>query len=116
MPLPVATMDVRHPTSRVAVVDIGGEVTSHCESALMDAYEAASTPGTQGLVLNFTGLDYMNSGGIGVLVTLLVRCNRQKQKLAVCGLTAHYRQIFELTRLDEAISLHDDEAAAVAAV
>jgi anti-sigma B factor antagonist len=58
----------------------------------------------------------MNSGGIGMLVTLLVRCNRQKQKLAACGLTAHYRQIFELTRLDEAISLHDDEAAAVAAV
>ena len=116
MPVPVATMDVRHPRPQVAVIDIGGEVTSHCEDVLMGAYEDASTAGTTGIVLNFTGLDYMNSGGIGMLVTLLVRANRNKQKLAACGLTPHYQQIFELTRLDEAITLHDDEAAAVAAV
>ena len=35
--------------------------------------------------------------------------------MLACGLTDHYRQIFELTRLDEAISIHDDEAAALAA-
>ena len=116
MPVPVATMGVRHPRPGVAVIDIGGEVTSHCEVDLMSAYEAASTPGTKGLVLNFADLDYMNSGGIGMLVTLLVRANRNKQKLAACGLTPHYRQIFELTRLDEAITLRDDESAAVAAL
>ena len=115
MALPVATMDVRHATPRVAVVDIGGEVTSHCEGALMDAYERASTPGTQGLVLNFSGLEYMNSGGIGMLVTLLVRANRQKQKLAACGLSDHYQQIFELTRLDEAIGIHDTTGDALVA-
>ena len=62
-----------------------------------------------------TGLDYMNSGGIGLLVTLLVRANRQKQKLLATGLNDHYKQIFELTRLDEAIVIHDTEAAALAA-
>jgi anti-sigma B factor antagonist len=67
-------------------------------------------------VLDFTGLDYMNSGGIGLLVTLLVRANRQKQKLLACGLNDHYRQIFELTRLDEAITIHDSEADALAAL
>ena len=56
----------------------------------------------------------MNSGGIGLLVTMLVRANRQKQKLCVYGLNEHYRQIFELTRLDEAIAIYDDEPAAVA--
>ena len=61
-------------------------------------------------------LEYMNSGGIGLLVTLLVRANRAKQRLLACGLNDHYRQIFELTRLDEAISIFDDEAAALAAV
>jgi anti-sigma B factor antagonist len=116
MQAPVATMGVRHPRPQVAVIDIGGEVTSHCEEVLMGAYEDASTSGTKGIVLNFAGLDYMNSGGIGMLVTLLVRANRNKQKLAACGLTPHYQQIFQLTRLDEAIALHDDEAAAVAAL
>jgi anti-sigma B factor antagonist len=57
----------------------------------------------------------MNSGGIGLLVTLLVRANRQNQKLLAVGLTDHYRQIFELTRLDEAIEIHDDEADALQA-
>jgi anti-sigma B factor antagonist len=57
----------------------------------------------------------MNSGGIGLLVTLLVRANRAKQKLLAYGLTEHYRQIFELTRLDEAIGIYDTEAEAVAA-
>jgi len=70
---------------------------------------------TRTIVLDFTGLDYMNSGGIGLLVTLLVRANRQKQKLLACGLNDHYKQIFELTRLDEAIGIHDSEAAAIAA-
>ena len=51
----------------------------------------------------------MNSGGIGLLVTLLVRANRQKQKLLAFGLTEHYKQIFELTRLDEAIEIFGSE-------
>ena len=61
------------------------------------------------MVLNFGGLEYMNSGGIGMLVTLLVRANRQHQQLLAYGLSDHYRQIFELTRLDEAIAIFDDE-------
>ena len=58
-------------------------------------------------MLNFTGLDYMNSGGIGLLVTLLVRAQRQRQRVLAFGLSDHYRQIFELTRLDEAVGIHD---------
>jgi anti-anti-sigma factor len=111
----IVSMTVRHPTESTAVIDIKGEVTASSESALMGAYEEACTAGTKTLVLNFTDLEYMNSSGIGMLVTLLVRANRQHQKMAAFGLTDHYRQIFELTRLDEAISIHDDESSAVAA-
>ena len=57
----------------------------------------------------------MNSGGIGLLVTLLVRASRHSQRLLAYGLSDHYRQIFELTRLDEAIGIHDDERAALGA-
>jgi anti-sigma B factor antagonist len=111
-----ATMNVRQLNGAVSVVDIHGDVTAASEAALSDAYAAASTPTTRAIVLNFSGLEYMNSGGIGMLVTLLVRANRQRQRLLAYGLNQHYRQIFELTRLDEAIGIHDSEEAAVAAV
>jgi anti-sigma B factor antagonist len=114
MNAPVITMDVRRIGAEVAVVDIKGEVTAACEPVMMSAYEAASH--TSRLVLNFTGLEYMNSGGIGMLVTLLVRANRQRQQLAAYGLSEHYREIFELTRLDEAITIYDDEASALSGV
>jgi anti-sigma B factor antagonist len=67
------------------------------------------------VILNFTGLEYMNSGGIGLLVTTLIRAQRSGQTLSAYGLTDHYRQIFSLTRLDEAIGIFDDEPSALAA-
>jgi anti-anti-sigma regulatory factor len=58
----------------------------------------------------------MNSNGIGLIVTLLIRVNRQKQRLLAYGLNEHYRHIFELTRLNDAIKLYDNEADALALV
>jgi len=115
MEAPAVRMDVRQAGNGVAVVDIKGEVTAACEPVLMAAYEEAEAGGARRLVLNFGGLEYMNSGGIGMLVTLLVRANRQHQELAAFGLSDHYREIFELTRLDEAITIYDDEASALSA-
>ena len=81
----------------------------------MDAYAEASTPTTRVILLNFTGLAYMNSSGIGLLVTLLIRVNRQKQHLLCYGLSEHYRHIFQLTRLDDAIRIYNTEDDALAA-
>jgi anti-sigma B factor antagonist len=113
MGVPGITIGVRRVADTVAVVDIKGEVTAACEPVLMSAYEAAGGAATSRLVLNFAGLEYMNSGGIGMLVTLLVRANRQHQQLAAYGLSDHYREIFELTRLDEAITIYDSEESAL---
>lgn len=109
------SMDVRRIDDAVAVLDINGEITAFSEEQLMGAYAEGGADGTKAVILNFTGLEYMNSGGIGLLVTVLVRANRAKQKLLVYGLTEHYQQIFELTRLDEAIGIYETEADAVAA-
>ena len=107
-----ATFETRRQGS-ASIVDIKGDVTSASEDVLMVAYDAAGD--SKAIVLNFSELSYMNSGGIGLLVTLLVRANRRSQRLMAFGLSDHYRQIFELTRLDEAVGIHDDERAALAA-
>jgi anti-sigma B factor antagonist len=106
---------VRSADGGVAVIELSGDVTAACESELMDAYREAGRAEIRGIVLDFTRLDYMNSSGIGLLVTLLVRARREGRQLSAYGLSDHYRQIFELTRLDEVISVHDDEEPALAA-
>ena len=106
---------VRAAEDDVAVIELEGDVTAASEDELMAAYRDAASDGAPGIVLDFTRLDYMNSSGIGLLVTLLVRAKRAHQQLSAFGLSDHYRQIFALTRLDEIISVHDDEGAAVAA-
>lgn len=99
----------------VGVVRITGDLTPASEQGLSDAFGKASAEGQRPVVLDFTGMEYMNSGGIGLLVQLLVRANRTRHGLAAVGLSDHYRQIFQVTRLDEAIAIHDDVDAAVAA-
>jgi anti-sigma B factor antagonist len=106
---------VRSAEDGVAVIVLTGDVTAACETELMDAYREAGRSEIRGIVLDFSGLDYMNSSGIGLLVTLLVRAKREGRQLSAFGLSNHYRQIFELTRLDEVISVHDDEEQAVTA-
>jgi anti-sigma B factor antagonist len=106
---------VRRIDPTVSIIDVRGDLTGAAEDALMAAYAEASGAQTSRIVLDFGGLAYMNSSGIGLLVTLLVRVQRQGQRLLAFGMSEHYRHIFELTRLDEAIGVYDTAAAALAA-
>lgn len=103
----------RKVNAQVVILDIEGEVNAAAEGPLMAAYSQATAAGARAIVLNFSGLKYMNSTGIGLLVTMLIRVSRQKQRLLAFGLNEHYRQIFKLTRLDEAIGLYDTEGQAL---
>jgi anti-sigma B factor antagonist len=99
-----------------AILRIGGDVTSASDGELTTGFGEALDEGAHAVILDFAEMEYMNSGGIGLLVTLLVRAQRVGARLLAIGLSDHYRQILSLTRLDEAIEIHDDEAAALAAV
>jgi anti-sigma B factor antagonist len=106
------TMRVRLVSELVSIIDIQGEVTGTAEDLLMEAYSQAGA--VQTLILNFSQLDYMNSSGIGLLVTLLIRANRQGQRLVAVSLSDHYRHIFDLTGLNQAIIIYATEAEALA--
>lgn len=88
------SITARRAGQGTSVLDIGGDITSGSEAALMSAYGEAT----------------------GARTVLLIRAKRANQRLLACGLSEHYRQIFELTRLDDAIGIFPDEAAALQAV
>lgn len=111
-----AKFNLRRPAAGIAAIDISGDLTSRSEAALMGTYQQVAVDDVSAIVLCFTELDYMNSSGIGLIVTLLIRAKRNGQRLLAFGLSDHYRQIFDVTRLTEAIQIFGSESEAIAAV
>jgi anti-anti-sigma factor len=105
-------MNARQINDQVSAIDIQGEVTAAAEDMLMEAYNQIGAART--IILNFSRLEYMNSSGIGLLVTLLIRANRQGQHLIAVSMSEHYRHIFDLTGLNQAIMIYDTEVEALA--
>jgi anti-sigma B factor antagonist len=108
-------LNVRNANEQASIIDVKGDLNGYAEEAFMDAFTQACQNGVRNIIINFEGLEYMNSSGIGVLVTMLIRVRRQNQRLLAYGLKEHYEQIFGLTRLNEAIMLFPNEVEAVAA-
>lgn len=107
------TAQIRNINDLTRVIDITGDITAKGETALMDAYEQASAESAKLIIFNFEGMEYMNSSGIGLLVTLLIRAQRNGQKLVAFGLKEHFKKVFELTRLNQAIQVYDNEEEAI---
>jgi anti-anti-sigma factor len=97
----------------VPVIDLTGDVNSCAEDALSEAYARATAGGTDSVVLNFAHADYINSTGIALIVGLLAQARTSGIDVKAFGLSDHYREIFEITRLADFMTIADNEEHAV---
>jgi len=97
----------------VPVIDLTGDVDAQAERALNDAYARATAAGTDAVVLNFERADYINSTGIALIVGLLAQARTSGIEVKAYGLSDHYREIFEITRLADFMTIADNEDRAV---
>jgi anti-anti-sigma factor len=65
------------------------------------------------VVLNFVDAGYINSTGIALIVGLLARARMHSIPIRAYGLSPHYREIFEITRLADFLAIQNDEDSAV---
>lgn len=92
-----------------AVFDLKGELNSSAESALEGAYAEAIGSGVRSIALNFTATDYINSTGIALIVGLLGQARSKGIEVRAFGLSQHYREIFEITRLADFMRIENAE-------
>jgi anti-sigma B factor antagonist len=95
------------------VIELAGQIDADAESGLLAAWSRAA-PGAGRVVLDFGGADYINSTGLALIVQVLARARAQGTEVHAFGLSDHYREIFEITRLADFVTLHGDRAAALA--
>ena len=91
-----------------AVLDLVGDIDASAEAALQRAYEEAAGD-AHSIVLDFSGADYINSTGIALIVRLLADARARQIEMSACGLSDHYREIFEITRLADFMRIVDTE-------
>ena len=97
----------------VAVLDLMGEINGFAEEALNSAYAEAESTDPKTILLNFEEVDYINSTGIALIVGLLAKARVSQRRLVAYGLSDHYVEIFEITRLSDFMSVFPDEESAV---
>lgn len=96
-----------------AVIDLAGDLNASAETALQTAYLEARQGGAQAIVLNFAEADYINSSGIALIVGVLAQARTHGIGITACGLSDHYREIFEITRLADFMTIADSEDGAL---
>jgi anti-anti-sigma factor len=90
---------------------LAGDVDSSAEAALTEAYAQATRGGSSTVVLDFSSTDYINSTGIALIVTLLAQARAQGVEVRARGLSDHYREIFEITRLADFMTIEEADHA-----
>ena len=99
----------------IVIIDMKGEVNAFAESGLTAAIKQAEGFNPPVIVLNFTEVNYINSTGIALIVSILAQARKAHRKLVVFGLSEHYVTIFQITRLSDFMAVYSDEASALAA-
>ena len=95
----------------VSVIELAGEIAGPAEEALEAAYaEAGDAPA---ILLEFSRVGYINSTGIALIVGVLAKARARRQEVTASGLSDHYREIFEITRLADFMTLYPDEESAL---
>jgi anti-anti-sigma factor len=95
------------------MIDLGGDVNAAAEPALESAWAEATRDQPAAVVLNFSGVGYINSTGIALIVGLLAKARAGGTEIRAYGLTPHYREIFEITRLADFLAIDTDEESAI---
>ena len=97
------------------VIDLYGEINAQADAALNEAYAEADSHEPEAIVLNFSNVEYINSTGIALIVGLLAETRKTHRRLVVYGLSEHYVQIFQITRLSDFMDIFQDESSALSA-
>lgn len=104
---------VRDRAPNAAIIDMRGDLDGRADGTINAAYGQAAALAPEAVVLNFGDVGYVNSTGIALIVGLLAEARKAAIALRVCGLSEHYRHIFEITRLADFMAFFPDEDTAV---
>ena len=87
-------------TNGVVVVQVEGQLIVGNRHELKDLVQAALERGERRVLIDFSRTGYIDSSGLGALVSISKRIREVGGELRLSGLNDDRRSLFELTKLD----------------
>src|SRR5579862_2109680 len=110
MPLTIESREVAH----VTILDVTGRIVLGDEiGELRDAVSALLSRDKKKIILNLAGVDYIDSSGVGQLVSSFTAVRNAGGELKLLNLTPKVQDILGVTRLYTVFDIRDDEFTAI---
>ncbi|HKI96083.1 MAG TPA: STAS domain-containing protein [Gemmatimonadales bacterium] len=91
---------VRKDAKGVVVVGVDGQLIVGNRHELKEKVQAAMEAGDRKILIDFSDTGYIDSSGLGALVSLSKKLRESEGELRLAGLNDDLRTLFELTKLD----------------
>src|SRR5688572_3215452 len=95
------------------ILTLRGDINAGAAGRLETVHAPIEEPGGEAIVLDFRQVEYINSTGIALIVTLLGKARAADREVVAYGLSDHYRQIFEITRMSDFVGIYPDQQSAL---
>ena len=102
----------QQPLADGVIVSVSGEIDFSRSPDLRNELMAILGRKPARLVLDLSGVPYMDSSGVATLVETLMAQRKAGSKLVLCGLQPKVRGIFEIAKLNMVFTIVDDSASA----
>ncbi len=100
----------------VTILAFSGDIASTSKDAMMSAYHGLEAA-AQKVLLDFKGVDYVNSSGIAIIIQLLLEANKNGGRtIGIFGLTPHFVKVFTMVGVAKYAAISPDESTALAAM
>ena len=110
-------MDLIEETQgRVVVVIARGRLDGSSSQAFGERLEKLAAKPEPRLLVDFSGIDFVSSAGLRVVLTVLKRVKAANGKLALCSVQGPVREILDITGFTPMLDLHPGRAEAIAAL
>ena len=97
----------------VSVLAFSGDISSTSKEAILAAYHGLNGASSK-VLLDFSGVDYINSSGIAIIIQMLLEASKTGSRtIAIFGLSPHFQKVFTMVGINKYAVLHANEAAAL---
>ncbi len=108
-------VQVRNENS-TTIIECTGEVDLYTSPKLREALLKEMAGAQTNVLVNMSGVSYIDSSGIATLVEGLQLSQRTQTRFGLYGLRANARSVLELARLNRVFSIFEDETEALAKI